>query len=85
MFLKALIKIDINLISMKSKLNKKYQIYGIGAALVDIEVVLLDAFLQNNGTEKGVVTPVDESRQAELLNAFTADQHHLMKWKVALT
>ena len=70
---------------MKSKLNKKYQIYGIDAALVDIEVVLSDAFLQNNGIEKSVVTPVDESRQAELLNAFTADQHHLMKWKVALT
>jgi sugar/nucleoside kinase (ribokinase family) len=58
---------------------KKYQIYGIGAALVDTEVVVSDAFLQKNGIEKGVMTLVDEPRQAELLSAFSADQHHLMK------
>ena len=58
---------------------KKYQIYGIGAALVDTEVVVSDEFLENNGIEKGVMTLVDEPRQAELLNAFSADQHHLMK------
>ena len=58
---------------------KKYQIYGIGAALVDTEVVVSDEFLQKNGIEKGVMTLVDEPRQAELLNAFTANQHHLMK------
>jgi hypothetical protein len=28
---------------------KKYQIYGVGAALVDTEVVVSDEFLQNNG------------------------------------
>ncbi len=58
---------------------KKYQIYGIGAALVDTEVAVSDAFLQNNAIEKGVMTLVDESRQDELLNAFSADKHHLMK------
>jgi sugar/nucleoside kinase (ribokinase family) len=58
---------------------KKYQIYGVGAALVDTEVVVSDEFLQNNGIEKGVMTLVDEPRQAELLNAFSADQYHLMK------
>ena len=58
---------------------KKYQIYGIGAALVDTEVVVPDEFLQNNGIEKGVMTLVDEPRQAELLNVFSADKHHLMK------
>lgn len=58
---------------------KKYQIYGIGAALVDTEVVVSDAFLQNNGIEKRVMTLVNEARQAELLNAFNADKHHLMK------
>ena len=58
---------------------KKYQIYGVGAALVDTEVVVSDAFLKKNGIEKGVMTLVDELRQAELLDAFTADQHHLMK------
>ena len=58
---------------------KKYQIYGIGAALVDTEVVVSDSFLQNNGIAKGVMTLVDEARQAELLNAFSEEQHHLMK------
>ena len=58
---------------------KKYQVYGIGAALVDTEVVVSDEFLENNGIEKGVMTLVDEPRQAELLNAFSADRHHLMK------
>ena len=41
---------------------KKYQIYGVGAALVDTEVVVSDEFLQKNGIEKGVMTLVDESR-----------------------
>ena len=58
---------------------KKYQIYGIGAALVDTEVVVSDEFLKQNQIEKGVMTLVDEPRQAELLNAFSADKHHLMK------
>ena len=46
---------------------KKDQIYGRGAALVDTEVVVSDAFLQKKGIEKGVMTLVDESRQAELI------------------
>ena len=51
----------------------KYQIYGISAALVDTEVVVSDEFLKQNQIEKGVMTLVSESRQAELLNAFSAD------------
>lgn len=31
----------------------KYQIYGIGAALVDTEVVVSDEFLKLNAIEKG--------------------------------
>ena len=65
---------------------KKYQIYGIGAALVDTEVVVSDEFLKLNAIEKGVMTLVDESRQTELLNAFIADKRHLMKkvWRLGL-
>jgi len=58
---------------------KKYQIYGVGAALVDTEVVVSDEFLKLNAIEKGVMTLVDEPRQAELLNALSAEKHHLMK------
>ena len=40
---------------------KKYQIYGIGAALVDTEVIVSDKFLKLNAIEKGVMTLVDEA------------------------
>jgi sugar/nucleoside kinase (ribokinase family) len=54
-------------------LTKKYQIYGIGAALVDTEVVVTDAFLSTNKIDKSLMTIVDEERQSHLLKAL--DQH----------
>ena len=57
----------------------RYQIYGIGAALLDTEVAVSDTFLQDNGIEKGVMTLVDEPRQSVLLNALSAEKHHLIK------
>jgi sugar/nucleoside kinase (ribokinase family) len=44
-----------------------YNIYGIGAALVDTEIEVNDADLQTYGIEKGVMTLVDEARQTELI------------------
>ena len=35
---------------------KKYQIYGVGAALVDTEVVVTDEFLSTYKIDKGVMT-----------------------------
>jgi len=57
-----------------------YHIYGIGAALVDTEIEVSDADLQAYGIEKGVMTLVDEARQAELIG-FLAD--HLVASKRA--
>ena len=54
---------------------KKYQIYGSGAVLVDTEVVVSDAFMQKDGTEKVVMILVDQASQAELFNAFSAYKH----------
>lgn len=51
---------------------KRYDIYGIGAALVDTEVEVDDTFLQQAGIDKGVMTLVDEARQHELM-AHLAD------------
>jgi sugar/nucleoside kinase (ribokinase family) len=48
-------------------MTKQYHIYGLGAALVDTEITLTDADLARMGVEKGVMTLVDEARQAELL------------------
>ena len=51
-----------------------YDIYGIGAALVDTEVQVSNEFLSENGIDKGVMTLVDEPRQAELLEALAVNQ-----------
>jgi sugar/nucleoside kinase (ribokinase family) len=44
-----------------------YDIYGLGAALVDTEITVSDEDLQRFGVQKGVMTLVDEARQHELL------------------
>ena len=50
---------------------KKYQIYGIGAALVDTEAVVTNNFLSTHKIDKGLMTLVDEERQFELLSALS--------------
>ncbi|PCK09188.1 MAG: adenosine kinase [Alteromonadaceae bacterium] len=44
-----------------------YDIYGIGAALVDTEIEVSDQDLTQFGIEKGVMTLVDEPRQNQLV------------------
>jgi sugar/nucleoside kinase (ribokinase family) len=51
---------------------KKTNIYAIGAALVDTEVTVSDDFLQGHSIDKGVMTLVEQPRQAELLNALNS-------------
>lgn len=55
---------------------KKYVAYGIGAALVDTEIKVLDAELAEMKVEKGLMTLVDEARRLELLNHLSG---HLVK------
>lgn len=50
----------------------KYDVYGIGNALVDIEFKITDHFLRTQGIEKGLMTLVDEERQAELLGSLVS-------------
>ena len=47
---------------------KKYHVYGMGAALVDTELEVTDADLTNMQIDKGLMTLVDQARQAELLD-----------------
>ena len=56
-----------------------YNIYGIGAALVDTEVEVSDAFLASAQIDKGVMTLVDEPRQAELLVALASENTHMLR------
>jgi sugar/nucleoside kinase (ribokinase family) len=58
---------------------KKYDIYGIGAALVDTEIEVSDAFLAGAQIDKGVMTLVDEQRQAELLAALASENAHMLR------
>lgn len=48
-------------------MNKKYHVYGIGNALVDMEFEVHDEFFSQNSIDKGVMTLVDESRQHQLI------------------
>lgn len=50
-------------------MSKKYDVYGIGNALVDYELNVSDDFLSSNEVEKGMMTLVEQERQEQLLNA----------------
>ena len=53
---------------------KKYDVYGIGAAIVDTEVIVSDDFLKNNEIDKGLMTLVDEERQRYLIDSLTTQR-----------
>jgi len=56
-----------------STMAKKYQIYGMGNALVDIVTEISDAFIADHKIEKGLMTLVDEDRQTELVAAIDVE------------
>jgi sugar/nucleoside kinase (ribokinase family) len=49
---------------------KKYNVYGIGNAIVDIVTEVGDDFFAANNIEKGLMTLVDEKRQLELMKVI---------------
>jgi sugar/nucleoside kinase (ribokinase family) len=49
----------------------KYDIYGIGNALVDKEFEVSDNFLAEQGIEKGMMSLIDEEKQHQLLEQLT--------------
>lgn len=55
--------------------GKKYDVYGIGNALVDMEFEVEAQFLQEARIEKGLMTLVDEDRQHEIINTLHGIQH----------
>jgi sugar/nucleoside kinase (ribokinase family) len=46
---------------------KKYNVYGIGNALVDLEFKVSSQFFETHGVQKGVMTLVDEETQTRLI------------------
>ncbi len=51
-------------------MSRKYDVYGMGNAIVDIVTEVDVDFFTRNEIEKGVMTLVDEKRQHELLKAI---------------
>ncbi len=51
-------------------MTKKYNVYGIGNAIVDIVTEVDFDFFSKNEIEKGVMTLVDEKRQDQLVKAI---------------
>ena len=56
-------------------MTKKYKVFGIGNALVDMEFEVSESFLNDNKVEKGLMTLVERERQVELLNSLDGIQH----------
>jgi sugar/nucleoside kinase (ribokinase family) len=54
----------------------KYKVYGVGNALVDMEIETTENFLKESKVEKGLMTLVDEKRQAELLLKIKGKVHN---------
>ena len=57
----------------------KYDVCGIGNALVDMEFKVTDEFFAANNIEKGLMTLVEEDRQNELVAALTSVQNDEVK------
>ena len=60
---------------------RKYHIYGMGNALVDIVTEVSDQFVQEHAIEKGVMTLVDEARQHQLAKAIHLPSSD-MQWRL---
>lgn len=55
-------------------MSKKYDVYGIGNAIVDMEFEVNDAFFKEHSIEKGLMTLVDEERQHVLVEAIRSKE-----------
>ena len=55
-------------------MSKKYNVYGIGNALVDIVTEVNDQFLKDHNIEKGFMTLVEEDDQTRISNAINMDK-----------
>ncbi|MEQ8714859.1 MAG: adenosine kinase [Cyclobacteriaceae bacterium] len=58
-------------------MSKKYDVYGIGNALVDIVVEVEDQFFKDHNVEKGLMTLVDEDRQHQLVDAMHIEEERM--------
>ncbi len=57
--------------------DKKYDVYGLGNALVDIVTEVSDQFIEEHKVEKGVMTLVEEDRQHALIDAMNINENDM--------
>tara|TARA_B100000427_G_C15500472_1_gene591780 strand:- start:879 stop:1871 length:993 start_codon:yes stop_codon:yes gene_type:complete len=50
---------------------KKYDVFGIGNALVDCVILVTEKFLKENNIEKGLMTLVDDKKQKTIIEKIT--------------
>lgn len=58
-------------------MNKKYNVFGIGNALVDIVTEVNDQFLKDHNIEKGLMTLVDEENQTRISQAINMSKSNM--------
>jgi len=58
-------------------MSKKYNVYGIGNALVDIVTEVDTQFLEDHKIEKGLMTLVDEEHQNRVSNAINMSKSNM--------
>lgn len=58
-------------------MSKKYNVFGIGNALVDIVTEVNDQFLKDHNIEKGLMTLVDEENQTRISNAINMSSSNM--------
>lgn len=56
-------------------MSKQFQVYGIGNALVDIDIEVSEATLERLAIAKGVMTLIDETSHHRLLQALEGIEH----------
>ncbi|EAZ91333.1 adenosine kinase [Crocosphaera chwakensis] len=54
-------------------MGRKYHVYGVGNALVDMEFQVTPELLQDLNIDKGVMTLVDDVRQGEIIAKFNGN------------
>jgi len=56
-------------------MNKAFDVYGIGNALVDLVLEVDHNFIEKHKIDKGIMTLVDDKRQAEILEGLRIEPH----------
>lgn len=58
-------------------MNKNFDVYGLGNALVDIVVEVEESFLKNHSIEKGLMTLVEEDVQNETIKDLKIEEKNM--------